>query len=817
MQTLLQDLRYTLRQLRRTPSFTVVAVVTLALAIGANTAIFSVIDSILLEPLPYPHQARLMEIQAGTNLYNYPKGWVREFQRRAHSFSAVSAYTLNTEYNIAGAGSSDRAYASSVSTNLFTTLGVQPALGRFYSPAEEVSGQDRVVVLSYSYWQQHFGSDPSILNHSILVDGVNRQVIGIAPRQVRFPDAETDFWLPVAFKAGDAFDPWAVFGFRALGRLRDGIEPARAQAELRTLHPQMLTLFPWRMPDDWAANVAVVPLLASVTGDSASRLYLLLGAVALVLLIACANVANLLLARAAARQREMALRTALGANSRRLIRQMLTESATLAVLSGGLGMVLAAVSLEALKRLLPADTPRLANISLHGDVLVFAAAISLVTGILCGLVPAWHAATSNLQGSLRLNETNVFGTARRFLASRVLVIGQIALAVIVIIAAGVMLRSLYHLAQTDPGFRTERSMTAQISLDRSACAQKGACAAFYRNLLDRARALPGVQAAALVNTLPISGSDPTYVFDAENHPRDPRQLAMEASTRTVSAGYFELMGIHLLRGRLLDANDASGTSRAIVVNEALASQLWPNQDPIGKHLIDVNAEPSPGILDPGKASVIVGVVAGTHHQGLDKSAGWETYLPLSPSLSPTTEPPVMNILVRSQFSTASVATNLRQLVAEMNPGVPVTRIQTLDEVVSASTAAPRSLSYLLLAFALLALGVGSIGVYSLIAYTVSWRTREIGLRLALGANRLQVATLVLRQSLVLTLTGSAIGVAGALITTWLMRRFLFETNPADPLTFTAVPALLALLSILAAWAPARRASKVEPMQALRSE
>jgi predicted permease len=813
MQTLFQDLRYAIRQLRRSPSFAVVAIFTLALGIGANTAIFSVIDSILLQPLPFPNASRLMEINAQSDYSSFPKGWIREYQRRATSFSSISGYTLNTEYNVASPGGSDRPLGSTVNANLFDTLGVVPALGRFFTAPEESLGQDRVVVLSHSYWQQRFGSDRNVIGRNILLDGVDREIIGVAPKGIQFPDSETQFWIPISFKAGDAYDPWAVFGFHAIGRLKDGVQPTLAQAELRSYHAQMLTLFPWKMPDNWAANVTVVSMLQSVVGEVRPKLLLLLGAVGLVLLIACANVANLMLARAATRQREMALRSAMGANSVRLLRQLLTESALLAVVSGSAGVALAAISLHALKFMLPASTPRLANIALHGDVLLFAIGVSLIAGILSGLAPAWNAASSDLQGSLRLNETNVFGTARRFKASRLLVIGQIALAVVVITAAGVMLRSLLRLSSTDPGFRTDRIISAQLSLNRNACAQKGACTSFYQTLLERAHALPGVSDAALVDALPLTGFDTWYVFDAEGHPRSPRQLSMEATSRIVSTDYLKLMGVRLQQGRLFTATDASGSSRAIIVNSSLANYLWPNQDPLGKHLMSVTIEPSPAVMDMQKASVVIGVVADTRHESLDKASGWEAYLPMSPN----DEKPVMNILLRSSAGTGEVATGLRRMVEDIDPTIPVTRVRTMSEVVSASTAAPRSLTLLLTAFAILAIGVGSIGVYSLIAYTVSWRTREFGLRMALGANRTQVAMLVIRQSLALTAAGSLLGVAASIGVTRLMRQFLFETSPADPLTFALVPLLFVALSVIAAWRPAQRAAHVEPMQAIRAE
>jgi len=819
MGRLWQDIRYALRQLNRSRGFAVVAIVTLALGIGANTAIFSVVDSIVLEPLPFPHQDRLVQLSArdehgaDTENYTYPKGWIRAYQQRSQTLASVSGYTLNTEYNVTGGGVSDRAFGSAVSVNLFDTLEVRPALGRFFTPEEENSGQDHVVVLSNGFWRQQFGGDPGVIGRTMLLDGASRQIVGVAPPQTNFPNAETRFWIPIAFKAGDPYDPWAPFIYNGIGRLRDGVPPARAEAELNSLHREMLTLFPWRMPDSWAGNARVTPLLNSIVGDVRPRLLLLSGAVGLVLLIACANVANLMLARAAARQREMTLRSALGADAGRLVRQMLTESAVLALISGALGVLLATMSLGALKLALPPDTPRLANLALRGEVLLFALGVSIFTGILSGLVPALQASKRNLQDALRMNAGSVFGTAHRFRVSRLLVVGQIALAVVVITAAGVMLRSLYKLANTDPGFRAQQTLTAQVSLDRSACSQKGACAGFFENLLQRAQGLPGVESVALVDALPMTGNDSWFNFDAENHPRSPTQLGLQGTSRMVSPGYFELMGIRLLKGRLLDDSDRSGLTHAIVINDEEAKVLWPNQDPIGKHLMDVVDEPQPTVWDMSKASIVVGTVSGTHHQGLDQDSGSENYMPMTPQ----NEKPVMNILLRSTTGQADLAAGLRQLVAQLNPNVPVTRVRALENVIVSSTAAPRSLTLLLTAFGGLAILVGGIGVYSLISYTVSWRTREIGLRLALGANRIQIARLVLGQSLALAVAGSVVGIGGAVATTRLMSRFLFETSPLDPLTYSLVPVLFCLLALAAAWVPARRAAAVEPMEALRSE
>ncbi|HMD22222.1 MAG TPA: FtsX-like permease family protein, partial [Alloacidobacterium sp.] len=419
----------------------------------------------------------------------------------------------------------------------------------------------------------------------------------------------------------------------------------------------------------------------------------------------------------------------------------------------------------------------------------------------------------HLQKSLRSGGLGVAGRGSQFRVSMLLVVGQIGLSVVVITAAGLMLHSLYSLSQVDPGFRTDRIVTAEVSLDASACRQPGRCHAFFQQLEQKVRTIAGVDDAALVDTLPMTGWDLGYVYDAEGHPRDARQVAKQAAGRTVSTEYFGTVGLKLLRGRLLEDSDQSGKSRAAVINQKMAESLWPNQDPLGMHIEEVADEPSPGLLNPNVASIVVGVVSNTHHDSLASGFDEEVYLPMTTD----NEQPQMMVLLHSRLPTEQVASGLRRTVAEIDPLVPVTHVRTLDEVVAASASTPRSLAILLFGFGALAVGVGSVGVYSLIAYVVSWRTREIGIRLALGAPRWQIVRSVVRQSLVLAIAGSVVGLAGAIVCASLLRRFLFEVRPFDPLTFCVVPVLMLLLAVLAAWVPARRAASIDPMVALRSE
>jgi len=812
LESILQDIRFALRQMQKAPGFTLTAVLTLALGIGANTVIYTLVDSILLRPLPYAQQDRLMRI-TGSNFTTSPKGWVRALGEDSKAFASISGYGADAESNVSDGDTPDRVFGAKVTVNAFDTLGVHPALGDFFTAEDDVAGQDHAVVLSYGYWKDHYGGAASILGHTIRIDGVSRRIVGVMPPGVHFPYADTQFVIPVAYRRDDPTDPWQVFDLGMIGRLNDGVSPAKAQAELRRLHGMLLPQFPWRMPDIWASDMTVVPLLEAQTGAMRPRLLLLFGAVGLILLIACANVANLMLARATAREREIAVRSALGASGRRLIQQLLSESIVMGIAAGVVGLAAAFASLRLFVRLLPADTPRIQEVSLHAGDLLFTLGASVLAGILFGVIPAIKMASMNLLGTLRLGARSLMGKGSRFGLSMVLVVAQIGLTVMVITAAGLILHSLYKLSRVDPGFRTDHIVTAEVSLDTSACKDKGRCGAFFSTLLDRAGGITGVESVAMANILPLNGPEGNYVYDAENHPRDPRQGALLATGRTVSPGYFDVLGMRLMRGRLLSERDASGTTHAVVISEHMAQRLWPNQDPVGKHLLDVVDEPRPTIWVPEKASVVVGVVRNVREGSLGSAFSDAVYLPMSS----TREQAVMYVLLRSNNSPPATAAGLRRAVAGIDSLVPVTRVRTLDDVVATSVAAPRALAVLLLGFGGLAVVIGAVGVYSLIAYIVSWRTREIGLRLALGAQRWQIVIAVVRQSLFLAAGGCVAGLVGTLALSRLLHSFLFEVSSLDPLTFGLVPGLMAVVALVAAWVPARRAAAVDPMQALRAD
>ena len=812
LESILQDLRYALRQMRKAPGFTITAVLTLALGIGANAVIYTLVDSLLLRPLPYPRQDRLIRI-SGVNSPTFPKGWIRELGRHSSALSSIAGYGANAESNLSESDTPDRVFGAAVTVNAFETLGIHPAVGTFFNADDAIAGQDNDVVLSYSYWRQHFAGDPSAIGRSIRIDGISRRIIGVMPAGVHFPYADTQFVTPVSYRGNDVFDPWSIFDLRAFGRLAGNASPAQAQAELHRLHTMLLPLFPFRMPDIWASDMTAVPLLESQTGSLRPRLLLLFGAVGLILLIACANVANLMLARASAREREIAVRSALGATGRRLIQQLLSESIVLGITAGVVGLAAAIASLRLFVRLLPADTPRIQDVSLHPGDVIFTLVASVVAGLLFGLIPSIKMASMNLLATLRLGGRGFVGRGSRFGLSMILVMAQIGLTVVVITAAGLVLHSLYKLSRVDPGFRTDNTVTAEVSLDASACKDNGRCQSFFKALLDRAQSAPGIESVGLTDSLPLSGRDDNYVYDAEGHPREARQGALLATGRTVSPGYFDVLGLRLLRGRLLTAQDSSGTTHAVVVNERMAQRLWPNQNPLGKHLISVLDEPSPAVWNPEQSSSVVGVVRNAREGSLEGGFTDEVYLPMTPRR----EQPVMYVLLRSHSTPSETAAGLRRAVAGIDSLVPVTRARTLDDLAANSIAAPRALAVLLLGFGGLAVIIGAVGVYSLIAYIVSWRTAEIGLRLALGAQRWQIVLAVIRQSLFLAAGGCALGLICAVALSRLMRSFLFEVSAFDPVTFSMVPVLMLIVALVAAWVPARRAAAINPMQALRAD
>jgi len=574
IETLLQDLRYGARMLRKNPGFTVVAVLTLALGIGANTAIFSLVDGILLRPLPLAAPQNLVSI-TGT----YPKGAFVALREQAHSLDAA-AYFEGHEFNLTGRGDPLRLSGVLVSAEFFSVLGARPELGRPFYPGEDQAGDDNYVILSHALWQQHFNRDRSILGHAIDLEGVSRQVVGVMPADFNFPSAKTQVWIPLHNDPRDTVAYWAGDFMPIIGRLRPGSTTAQARAEIRMFQSRVFKLFPWPMPADWNADISVVALHKGMVADVRGRLFLLLGAVSLILLIACVNVANLTLSRAATREKEIALRTAMGAERGRVIRQLLTESVLLAFLGGTLGIVFAAEGLQLLKAALPADTPRLSDAHIDWRVLAFTAGLAILTGLLFGLAPALHSSRAALAESLKSASRGASASVSQNLRSG-LAIAEVALAVLLVIAAGLLIRSFVALSYVDPGFRPERILTARVTPNQEFCGDPARCISFYHQLLDRLEAVPGVHSAAFVNTLPLGGRVAKRSLEIENEPVSPGEVMPLFWMNVVTPDYLRVMSIAVLGGRGFTSADNSGDPPVALVSASTARRFWPGRSPIG--------------------------------------------------------------------------------------------------------------------------------------------------------------------------------------------------------------------------------------------
>jgi len=804
---LAQDLRYALRQLRKNLGFTAVVVITLSLGIGANTSIFSLVNGVLLRPLEFPQESQLVQPTD-----SYPAGALVSMRASLRTMSAAG-YRDGEEMNLTGAGEPTRLSGAAVSANFFSVLGVRAELGRTFQDGEDQPGKDNVVILSHSLWQRIFGSNPDIIGHSIMLEGVDRAIVGVMPSDFQLSSSKPEFWVPLHLDPGAVGAYWGSGFMPLLGRLRPGTTMEQANAEVRAQIPQVRRMFPWRMPDALWASVSVIPLRESLVGDVRTKLLLLLGAISLVLLIACANVANLLLERAAVRQKEMAVRAALGAGRWRVCRQLLTESVLLGVAGGAGGLLLALLTLPWLKAILPADTPRLATVAIDLRVLTLTAAVGLFTGILFGIVPAFHASRSDLTEAVKMGgqrSTTRLGERLR----SALAIVELSLAVVLVVGAGLLVRSLWDLSHVHPGLETGSILTARVTPNESFCRNAARCRNFYDDLLLRIQAQPGVENVAIVNVLPLSGRIDAFAADLEDHSRNPSDPAPVLFESIVSADYFRAAGIPIVRGRGFTADDMEPQAMPVaLVAAATAQKYWPNQDPVGKRVKRV--------YDKGWVT-IVGVAGDVNEYSLaSRLPGFvdgAVYRPYgNDARNGPTEPTDMTLVVRTRNNPTNQAAELRQIVASINPTVPLTEIQTLNTVVSQSLTAPRSTMLLFAIFAGLATILGIVGVYGVISYGVAQRVPEIGVRLALGAQKRDVIWLVMKQGGRFALIGVALGIAGAMLGTRLLSSLLFGVTARDTVTYSAVSILLTLVALAASYIPARRAAKVDPMVALRYE
>jgi len=809
LETLGQDLRYALRTLRQNPGFALIAVLTLALGIGANSAIFSLVNGIVLRPLPFASPDRLV----GMTAY-YPKGPFVVMRDRSQTMDVI-ANTDGTEFNLTGVEVPVRLLGTEVSANWFNVLGVRPQMGRVFQDGEDQPGKNAVVILSDALWQRRFGADPNILGKSVTLEGVSRQVVGVMSASFRFPSPKTQLWVPLHLDPRVPGDYWGSSYMPLLARLRPGATFAQARNELATLRPQILAAYFWPMPANTWIKADLQPMQELVVGNVRTKFFILLAAVGLLLLIACANVANLLLARAATRQREIAVRTALGAGRWRILRQLMTESILLAVLGAALGLGGAIYGLSALKSALPTDTPRLAEVTIDPRVLLFTTLLTIFTGLLFGVMPSAGASKVDLTKALKTGgERGASGNHR---LSSGLIIGEVAIAAVLVVGAGLLVKSLWNLSNTSPGFHPEYILTARITPDQAFCEVQGRCQAFYNELLNRVRALPEIKDAAAVNGLPLSGDWETIPSDVQGFTIAPGAHVPMLMERVITPDYLRLMGIPLLQGRALSASDAApNAERVTLVSQSTAEHLWPGKDAIGQHI-------KPRWLNTWWR--VVGVVGDVKEFSMKRDlTDWldgEIYTPYGPHAirdsGPEAAPAEMTLLLRAPQRESQLGDALQGVVAQLNPDVPVSQVQMLRGWVEEAVAGPKSTASLFALFAALALALGAVGIYGVISYSVAQRTREIGIRMAMGAKRREVLLLVVGESTRLALGGVLIGLAGALLLTRLMVSELYGVRPSDLQTYIGVALLVLLVALAASYWPARRAMHVDPVVALRHE
>ncbi len=809
MTGLAQDLRFAARSLRKSPGFTAVALATLALGIGANTAIFSVVSAVLLRPLPFPQPDRLVAVfetnaaqGAAQNGVSYPNyaDWVA----RAQSFEALAAIRMH-DYTLAGDGEPVLVPAGTVTSNLFRALRVEPLLGRGLVPEDDAPGAAAVTVIGEGLWRSRYAADPGIVGKSLLLDSRACTVVGVMPATFQTPpqNPPAELWLPLSHDPvfPDLRQRRAGHYLRIVGRLKPGVELRKAEAELATIAGALARQYP-KENEGW--SVRLLPLAESLVGGTRTAMFVLLGAAGLVFLIACANVANLLLARATARSGEVAIRTALGAGRRRLVQQSLTESLLLALTGGGLGLALAAATLRTLQGWLPSDLPRVGEIRLDASVLLFALAVSIAASAVFGLAPAFQASGSNLAGALKEGSRGAGESRSRRRLRGLLVAGETALSLILLVGAALLAQSLLRLQDVRLGFRPARVLTAGISLPRAQYSSPDQWIGFYGRLVERLRAEPGVDGAAAVLPLPLTGGGLNFAFTIEGRAADGPGSDMAANYTALTPDYFRVLGVPLVRGRLFAPGDAAAAPKVCLVSAAFARRYLPGEDPIGKRLVF-------GFKDRVPRQ-IVGVVGDVKRDGLASPSQPEMYVPFE-------QDPwwAAYLALRTRGDPDRLASVLRAHVRALDPSLPVADVQPMTAIVADSVAQPRFRATLLGLFGLTALLLAAIGIYGVMSYDVGRQSRDIGIRLALGARASDVLGLVLGQGLGLAAAGLLAGLAGAAVLTRFLSSLLFEMSPLDPATYAVVVLVLFAAALLACWIPARRALGVSPAAVLRRD
>jgi putative ABC transport system permease protein len=809
---LLQDLRYGLRILLKKPGFTAVAVLALALGIGANTAIFSVVNAVLLRPLPFKEPERLVMVWE----HNRPRGRTTnvinpgnflDWRDQNTVFEQMASF-YDDQLNLTGdAAHPEEVPVQVVSTNLFSLLGTSPELGRAFVDEEGQKGRDTVAILSHGLWQRRFGGARDVIGKTIMLNGQSHTIVGVMPANFRFYvkqatliNKPVELWLPQVFTA-DMKGRRGRF-MSAIARLKPGVTLERAQAEMNTIGSRLEQQYP-EFNTGWGVNL--VPLRMQMTGDMRAALFVLLGAVGFVLLIACANVANLLLARGASRRREMAIRTALGAGRARVIRQLLTESVLLAAVGGSLGLLLAVWGVDLLLTFAPKNLLGLEGIPLDYRVLSFTLGVSLLTGIIFGLAPALSSSRLNLTEALKEGTKGATGDGHSQRLRSLFVVSEIALALVLLVGSGLMIKSFMRLQTVDPGFRAENLLTFKLLLPETKYKEPQEQTAFFKQVIERTKTLPGVKEASAASYLPFTGLAAATGFTIEGQPEPAPGQRPGVDVRVIDPNYFRTMGIPLLQGRTFTEREGSEPSNVVIINETMAQQYWPGQDPLGKRVLIQ-------MTDPLVPTEIVGVVGDAKHDGLDREVRAMAYWP-HPQLPYT----AMNIILRTESDPAALVAAVEREVQAIDKDQPIADVHTMEELLSESVSRTRFSTFLLSIFAGVALVLAAVGIYGVMAYSVTQRTHEIGIRMALGAQAKDVLGMVVGQGMMLALVGIAIGLAAAFALTRLISSLLYGVSATDPLTFISIALLLTGVAFLACFIPARKAAKVDPMEALRYE
>ena len=806
---MLKDLRHGLRSLAKRPGLTVVALVTLALGIGVNTAIFSAVDSVLLRPLPFKDPDRVMAVwehtpHLGILRNEFAPANYFDLRKQNTVFEGLGAFG-QLSANQTGEGDPEQLEGQLVTANVFSILGVAPQLGRTFAADEDQKGREYVAVLSHSLWQRRFNRDPGIINRTITLNGESFTVVGVMPEGFFFPERETELWLPWAMEEGQAEGRGDHY-FRLVARLKPGVTREQANAESEAIAARLAGEYP---RTNEGLGFVVNSFHQDYIGDLRRPMLILFAAVGLVLLIACANVANLLLAQATTRRREIAIRMALGASRWTIARQLLTESLLLAAAGGLLGSLGAIWGVEALSKLLPESLSKLQAISVDSRVFLFTGAVTILTALAFGVIPALHATRANPGDALAETSRDVAGGLSGRYLRRLLVIAEVALAVVLLAAAGLLIRSFHRLNQVDLGFKPDNLLTMRMVLPMPKYRQAETRRAFFDEMLRRVSEIPGVEAAGINTRLPLSTSGMKFSFSIEGQTMPSDSNLPFAIYRVVNPDYFRAMGIPLQRGRVFDTRDSAESTPVFLVNRRLAEQFWPGEDPTGKRLkIGPADSPNPWVT-------IVGVVGDVRQTGLYGEQLAELYAPYAQERRSWMSP--RDLVVRTSGDAAAVAGAVRKAVWQVDKDQPVSNVRTMDEVFAATVSRERFQTLLLALFAALALVLACVGLYGVISYAVARRTHEIGVRMALGAQPGDVLKLVLRQGMTLTFAGLVFGIAGALAVTRVMTDLLFGVTATDAVTFISVGVLLIVVAFLACYVPARRATKVDPLIALRYE